>query len=268
MIRSMSQTNSSFIERSMEIYRRDPQSKIFAPLAESLRREGRLDEALKIALNGVQAHPDFTSGYVALAKILLDKKEPQKALFHLQKAVELNPENHLALHLLAETQVQLRKPKEALKSYKLLLFLNPQDTKAERTIRKLESITADEYDEDIFKLAPLQIPEEPKQIQPTQNSEENNPKPIPWLERFLSLADAYIVRNDLERAEHCLKQAQQEFGLTPEIMSRLDMLNLDPRKSEDEDPPTLHPLGSRIEVVQQQKKQLLEDLLYKIKHRY
>src|SRR6476661_8315239 len=58
------------VERYQLEYARDPQSKVFAPLSEAYRRMGLVEEALRIAENGVRANPGFASGRVAFARVL------------------------------------------------------------------------------------------------------------------------------------------------------------------------------------------------------
>src|SRR5690606_2935065 len=91
----------------------------------------------------------------AFAKLLIDQKDYKEAASQLKAALENSSENLLAQRLLAECYVQLKQLKDALKAYKMVLFLNPNDAQAQMHIKKLESLTADEYDDDIFEMKPL-----------------------------------------------------------------------------------------------------------------
>jgi len=134
----MERNVSSFVERYQLLYEKDPQSKVFAPLAEAYRRMGLVDEAIDMAEKGVKRHPHFASGRVALGKCFVQKSQYDKALEQLKVAVELSPENLLAHQLLAECFARLRKPAEALNAYKMVLFLNPADAKVAQIVKKLE----------------------------------------------------------------------------------------------------------------------------------
>src|SRR5580698_2425157 len=55
-------------------FREDPTSRVFAPLAEAYRRMGQVEEAIEICREGLEHHPDFHGGRVALAKCYIDKR--------------------------------------------------------------------------------------------------------------------------------------------------------------------------------------------------
>src|SRR3989442_143106 len=129
LVEGMERDVSSFVERYQLLYEKDPNSKVFAPLAEAYRRMGLIDEAIDLAQKGVQKHPHFASGRVALGKCLAQKGEYKKAVEQLRAAVEVSPENLLAHQILAECLSKLNKPIEALNAYKMALFLNPNDAK-------------------------------------------------------------------------------------------------------------------------------------------
>jgi tetratricopeptide (TPR) repeat protein len=213
----MDAVNTDLVERYQMILESDPTSKVFAPLAEAYRKMGMIQEALRISEAGVAKHPQFPSGRVALAKILLEMGEPERAIEQLKVAVELSPENILAHSLLAEAQIQMKKPREALKAFKMVLFLNPRDEKAQKTIRKLESLTASEYDEEVFKIQKL--PDMGRGLNPESSISKQR-----TLERFISLADAYTVRSDAEKAFETLESAENVLGPHPEIDRRKSLL--------------------------------------------
>lgn len=228
--------NPELVERYQMLYQKDPKSKVFAPLAEAYRKMGMIEEAYQVAKQGVKDHPHFPSGRVALAKVLLDKKKLEEAADHLQHAVDISPENIMAQTLLAKAMMDLRRPKEALKAYKMLLFLNPDHKIAATAVKRLESLSAEDFDSDVFSFKRLKenlenldfiershTAEDPHGTHQTQR----------YLERTISLADAFIVRNDIEKAILTLEKAQEKLKKQPEIEKRLKML-LD-RKQEQED---------------------------------
>lgn len=231
----MTQVNPEFVERYQLEYQKNPKSKVFAPLAEAYRKMGLLDEAYRICKLGVSLHPEFAGGRVALAKVLLDRKKPQEALTQLENAVNLSPDNLLAHMLMGETLLELRRPKDALKAFKMVLFLNPSDERAKSAVRKWEFLTAEEYDDEAFSMRPLFRGKE----EPAQASERVKRT----LERALSLADAFTVRNDLLAAIEVLENAQRQLGPLPDIENRLRLLNKrtqpmiesDDDETEDED---------------------------------
>ena len=147
------------IQQYQLLYEKNPQSKVFSPLSEAYRKGGSLKRALQIAQEGVKRNPDFASGRVALGRALLDARKINLALPHLERAVQLNPENILAYNLIAESYLKLKAPKRALEAFQMILFLNPYHKKAQIAVKKLESLTTDAYDTSGFEMKPLTPPQ-------------------------------------------------------------------------------------------------------------
>lgn len=225
IMKMMNSINPDFVEKYQILYQKDPESKIFAPLAEAYRKLGMIKEAHKVAENGVKHHPHFPSGRVALAKILLDKKDLLGAIDHLKKVTEMAPENVLAHTLLAKSYMDLRKPKDALAAYKMLLFINPNHKLAQSAVKRLESLEAEDFDEEIFQYKNLIQSDEGIKIIEEKGQDLSKPKNAKnYLERVLSLSDAYIVRNEPDKAKKTLLAALEKLGENLEIEKRLNML--------------------------------------------
>ena len=73
---------------------RDPASLVFLPLAETLRRQGQLDLALKIALRGLERHSHNVDAHDLLARIEVDRGQLQRAFDEWDMVLRLAP-NHL-----------------------------------------------------------------------------------------------------------------------------------------------------------------------------
>lgn len=254
------------VARFEEVLRKDPNSQVFAPLADAYRSENRLAEADRVSSDGVRRHAGFAGGWVIRGRVLRDLKRPEEAREALLRAIRLAPENLLALQILGEVLLELKEPKEALRIFKRVLFLNPQAEKAKRIVAKLESLTADEYEDELFsmtRLRPLQ--ETPRATAPTANEVALKPgEPPKGLVRLLSLVDAFIVRNDIVRAAQLLDETQVEFGAHGEIDQRRILLQrrrgLQLSESAER-PEALTPLVSREEAVRAKKVETLRSLL-------
>lgn len=273
----MPKIEASAIEKYQMILQKDPNSQVFAPLAEAYREMGLLKEAEQIARLGVKRHSNFASGYVIYARIMKEMGHPEESLKLVQKAIELSPENILAHHLQAEIYLQGKRPKEALRAFKMVLFLNPQSERARKAVAKLESLTADEYDDDVFEMSKIGSLKEQFWVEDEAKKEgsEKTVTNIPAtpppraLERMLSLIDAFIVRNDLNKAKMLLSDTQTEFGDHPEILQRMKLLHsrsgsMMASSAEEDEATPLKPLVSREKSLQQRKLDVLEMMLRNI----
>ncbi|MEO0336569.1 MAG: tetratricopeptide repeat protein, partial [Pseudomonadota bacterium] len=228
----MSAVNLKLVEKYQMMLQKEPRSRVFAPLVDAYRKMGMLQEALEEGLKGVKLHPEFAGGRIALSQVLIERGQYEPASKHLSKAVQLSPENNMAYSLLAETFVRLRQPKEALKTYKMVLFLNPEDEKAAKAVKKLESLTADEFESELFQMMPLKSIDEIadageyQEISPQKQGEkEDSSGRLSDLERSLSLLDAFIVRNEFEKARQILDEANQYHSEHSELEKRRKILS-------------------------------------------
>lgn len=262
--------DAATVEKYQKILEKDPSSQVFAPLAEAYREMGMLKEADKIVTAGVQRHPQFVGGLVSFARIQRELQKLPRALAALQTATSLAPENILAHQLLAEVQLASKNPKEALKAFKMVLFLNPNSQMAQKAVQKLESLTADEYDDEVFSMAKLPDVQwdgvsEEKRNSPQEDVMMVAPQPTSpsrAMERMLSLIDAFIVRNDLEKAHALLKDTRLEFGEHPEIQRRMKTLQV--RYNDSDEPTPLRPLQSRDKLIRDKKIATLQMMLRRI----
>lgn len=125
----------------LKIFQDDPTSRIFAPLAESYRKLGLVDEAIEICKEGLSANPDFLGGKVALARAYFDKGSYAQVRDLLNPVIDRIPDNLVAQRLLADACLMLGYVREALAASKMLLYFNPSDTEVARLVEELETQT-------------------------------------------------------------------------------------------------------------------------------
>lgn len=260
----MQEIQPELIERYQLLLQKDPKSQVFAPLTEAYRKMGLLEEAFRIAVRGVQFNPNFGGGRIALAKVFMDRDNVPGAQAELEKAVDLSPDNILGHMLLADCYLKSKRPKDALRSFKMVLFLAPTNEKAAKAVRKLESLTADEYEDDLFEMKPLSQADH-LQVEKAAPLRPVSERGISDLERVLSLVDAFIVRNDIEKAFDTLREAERTFGSHPEVVKRMKLVNqrhtqvIEPAKLEPSERPP-----SRAQMAVDGKIEFLRDLLGRI----
>ncbi len=71
-------------------------------LAEIQRKAGQLEEAKRYFEAAVASYPNFEEAQVGLAATLMAQQKPELALPHLEKAVQLNPDDPVAWYRLAQ----------------------------------------------------------------------------------------------------------------------------------------------------------------------
>ncbi len=235
---------SSFVERYQLLYEKDPRSKVFAPLAEAYRKMGLLDEAIDLASRGVQDHPHFASGRVALGKCYVQKAQFLEASEQLKIAADLSPENLLAHQLLAECYARLKKPVEALNAYKIVLFLNPNDSRVAEIVKNLEfqiyggqepivedgvenSKSSEEVEEE-FTMGRADEALNTASLEATTGvsiGTEPQGQIHPKLEQELALLDSLYQRGDWGKVKEQLADLLERYPDHPEILGRKQYLD-------------------------------------------
>jgi tetratricopeptide (TPR) repeat protein len=79
----------------------DPQSLVFLRLGEALRRKGQLEQALRVAMNGLERHPHLADAHDLYARVLTDKHDYERAFDEWDMAVRIAPNHTGALKGLA-----------------------------------------------------------------------------------------------------------------------------------------------------------------------
>lgn len=127
--------------RIQELRRRiqqDPASLAFAPLAEELRRAGRLAEAVQTCRTGLARHPEYASARATLGRALLDQGELEAALGELAAVLAVAPEHLAALRGIAEIHHRQGRGDEALAACRRALDLARGDPDLARLAEELE----------------------------------------------------------------------------------------------------------------------------------
>jgi len=120
------------------MYQKNPRSKVFAPLAESFRKLGMLDDAYKILKDGIRHHPNYTLGYIVLAHCYYDQGKFELTYNTLRPIVAQNADNISLQKIFAMSCMKLGYLEEALDTYKYLLFMNPKDKFFSEQVKRLE----------------------------------------------------------------------------------------------------------------------------------
>lgn len=277
---SPSKSNSPHFELTLENLQAElfdnPRSLNFTLLAEKYLEHEMPTEAEQLVRTSLKFHPKSISGYILLGQSLRKQNRPAEAIENLQKAVTMAPDNAKALSELAEIWTEQKNGKAALKCYKQILLYYPNHPLARRAIARLEVLTADEYEDDLFAMQPVQKLQDTtkKEIKNSalslETTVEKNAKTTAWqapsaaLERVLAFIDALTVRLEIKKALEMLSDCAKKYGNHPEIEAR--RLRLSEYEKADSILPREQQKSSlaREELIQQKKLNILNQLLRRI----
>jgi predicted Zn-dependent protease len=92
---------SDEIQRFEEQSRRQPESLVFARLADAYRKAGQPEKALAVLEDGLLRHPDYPSGHIVRARTLRDLGRVDETLQSFRRVLELDGGNLVAIMELA-----------------------------------------------------------------------------------------------------------------------------------------------------------------------
>ncbi len=116
-----------------------PGSRLFAQLAEELRKAGELDEAIRVCRDGLQKQPTYHSARMTLARSLLDSGDLSAARSEFEAVLKAAPDNILASRLLGECLEGLGDLAGARTRYKTTLALAPVDKQLQSRLEAVEA---------------------------------------------------------------------------------------------------------------------------------
>jgi len=126
------------IEKLKERVEKDPNSKLFVPLAEEYRKEGMLDDAVQVLLDGIGRQPGYMSARVSLGKMYFEKGMLKEARAEFEAVIKAIPDNLFAHKKLAEIYRETGERDLAMKAYTTVLKLNALDEDAAASLREIE----------------------------------------------------------------------------------------------------------------------------------
>ncbi|MGD8871867.1 MAG: hypothetical protein PVJ80_09880 [Gemmatimonadota bacterium] len=116
--------------RSVFESERDPEGRVFAPLADAYRRAGEVQQAVRLLNEGLARHPQFVPGHVVAAQLYVEQGMVEEAGIAARHALELDGENVNALQSLLKVLEQ-NGDDEAAEVRDRLVSLDPRYQAAE-----------------------------------------------------------------------------------------------------------------------------------------
>ena len=133
---------TSEIEKLEARYRENPKGRNFAPLADAYRKAALVDNAIELCQAGLQLHPDYVSGHIVHGRCLVDKKDDPGAESVFRRVLDLDPENILALKVLAEIAERNGRFAAAAEWLNRLLLADPMNGEAAEGLSRVRGKAA------------------------------------------------------------------------------------------------------------------------------
>jgi tetratricopeptide (TPR) repeat protein len=128
----------SEIEKLERKWKENPKGTVFAPYAEALRKHGQLDQARDVLKQGLQFHPDYVPGNIVLGRCCLDLGEDGAAEAAFAHALEVDPENVIALKALADITERQGRLVESVSWLNQLIAVDPSNDEARDQLARVE----------------------------------------------------------------------------------------------------------------------------------
>jgi pentatricopeptide repeat protein len=165
----------------------NPDSLVFAPLADAFRRQGNLKEALEVCKRGLQKHSSYTLAQVVLGRILREQGKIDEAAEEFKTVLEIDPDNLLAHNLLGSIYFEKKDYQAAIEEYQKVLTLNPDDEEAQKELKTAIEKAAGENSEN-------------QTSSKTSSLSETKPVLSKESTATLTLADLYIKQGHFDKA--------------------------------------------------------------------
>jgi predicted regulator of Ras-like GTPase activity (Roadblock/LC7/MglB family) len=167
------------IAKCQKILDADPNSQIFAALAEAYRKKRMVDKALDVCRKGLELHPDYSSAYIVLSKIFMDQGNFKEADRQLSNAIRIGGRTRSSDILQSEILIKLGQREKARTILGKLQKSDPQNDTVRRLLVSIES------DNKMAGMESVRMPEHPHPIE--QPRSEEAPKRAYTLSNALSI---------------------------------------------------------------------------------
>ena len=120
----------------------DPKSMVFVPLTGCYIKNKMLDDALETALKGTWELPDYSPGFVAVARVYALRQSPAKAVGFFKKAIDIDPSCLDAYKGLARIYREQGDIDSASKLLTNAIFLFPHESSLNQMLESLAPVSS------------------------------------------------------------------------------------------------------------------------------
>lgn len=215
---------TSEIEKLEKRWAENPKGRNFAPLADAYRKAGELDRALELCTAGLERHPDYVSAHIVFGRCLIDQKNDSGASDVFRKVLALDPENVLALKILADIAERGGRYDEAAEWLGRLLSADPMNGDAAEALARAKgraAQAANKAPEPVARLVPEPAPSQPHRELVIEHASEEPTSPSlavkgppADIETFDGTLDFNAVAHSAAKADGI--EVQEEVELKPQ----------------------------------------------------
>ncbi len=184
----MTDTPTNEIETLRAKLKENPESLVFAPLADALRKSGALPEALDLCVKGLERHGHYNIARVVLGRVYQDMGKASEAEAEFKKVLDADPENFQALVHVGEICLSRKQHQAAIEEFQKALALNPDDEPTQELLKKAIETAAQEQSKPVASPA---APEKPAGVPTT---------PVKDSAATLTIAELYLKQGHHEKA--------------------------------------------------------------------
>lgn len=132
---------SARLEELQQKFNENPR-RYFAPLANELRKLGDFDQAIALCQTHLPQQPQHVSGHIVLAQALFEAGNTPEARSTFEAALDLDPENLIALRYLGDIARVQGEHLTARQLYERVLDADPRNDEIAQLIRSIEQSAA------------------------------------------------------------------------------------------------------------------------------
>jgi hypothetical protein len=209
----MTESTTNEIENLRSKLGENPESLVFAPLADALRKAGNLPEALEVCLKGLEVHGHYHNARAVLGRIYQDMGKDAEAEAEFKKVLEADPEHFQALTHVGEILLARKQHQAAIEEFQKALALNPDDEPTQELLKRAIEAAAQEQSK---SAAPA--PPEKKQVVPPPASKDSS--------ATLTIAELYLKQGHFDKAievyQELLAEDPQNLLLRQKLTSAVE----------------------------------------------
>jgi tetratricopeptide (TPR) repeat protein len=135
----MKSSQHSLMARLHKKLQSNGKSRVFARLADELRRRDHIEEAIELCRKGLQFHPDYASGHVVLGKCYLGRGDLEEAREAFREALTIDSGNVLVLKNLGDITFRQGDLEAATEYYQRILELDAGNAEVREVLVELKA---------------------------------------------------------------------------------------------------------------------------------